>query len=40
MTKKGKEFFRFTTALTETIAHLAVADRCGLRCAAPPTCAQ
>ncbi|GBF98424.1 hypothetical protein Rsub_10489 [Raphidocelis subcapitata] len=27
MTKKGKEFFRFTTALTEPIARLAVADR-------------
>ncbi|KAI8469474.1 MAG: hypothetical protein J3K34DRAFT_522137 [Monoraphidium minutum] len=27
MTKKGKEFFRFTTSLTEPIARLAVTDR-------------
>lgn len=26
MTKKGKEFFRFTTALTEAISHLGVAE--------------
>jgi hypothetical protein len=34
MTKKGKEFFRLTTALTEPIARLAVADRRGRRGAA------
>lgn len=26
MTKKGKDFFRFTTGLTEAIFHLLVAD--------------
>jgi hypothetical protein len=37
MTKKGKEFFRFSTSLTEPITRLAVADRCGSRAPLAPS---